>query len=715
MKIQQRFKGAINAFRGDVNKNAALAEARSFLKYGNGQRMTPDWSQVIMSDEDNYTGYMYGAIDIRAVAATKLGEYNLATKASDAIMKSAKEKDEVIVHPYIELIEESDDFSDFDFWYDNATYLDLKGVAYIMAVRNIAANGYVGKIQSFKILSPFDVQRIFDQKTGELIGYREYRNGMSRDIPKDMIIPVIKLNPFDKTKVFSMTDAAKDHQFTIKTANDYTRSAIRNNQNAPGIISTDAVLEGEQLQNFKDRVMGRVKGEPIFGGGAGSIEWQDMQSDLNKSALTDVNSISLQNIIAVSGASKTMLGWEESGTTRDTSLVQKANFIEYRAMPLVQKIIDALNQDYKTHYKAEYARTKYKIYIDNPLGSDREAEKKDIEIRTSKEELYSTLVDKGYDRELAARYADGEITLIELGEPTNEPKQPEIKEETDTEEAPQEEMNAYKEYKNQVESGLLNQTQSSLQNTIVNIDERIVAEAAKNVQKVRNELETEEEVVSKKQKAEYERELNTALFAFYSIIIPLYAYNTLSERAETYGKLVSFKTNNQVRNYIKMIAAKAAESHTNTTVTALAEFARKEALKGRSRDVIATNLVNKFGEEVSKSRAVLIARTETNRAFTMSQYQADLQFIKGGGFSGKAYKQWVTRGTNPCEFCQAMEAKGKIPFSEPFASVGDELTATAEIDGKTVVRKQTVGFVDADAGNLHPNCSCSYELIIEGV
>src|SRR5690606_21970482 len=149
-----------------------------------------------------------------AVGASKLGEYNLLTKASPSVMKAAKEKDELVVHPYLELINDSDRFTHFDFWYNTATYLDLKGVAYIFAVRNIGANGVVGKIQELDILNPYEVQRVFDNKTQQLIGYREYRGGTSREIPKEMIIPIIRLNPFTRTETYSMTDAAKDYQFT---------------------------------------------------------------------------------------------------------------------------------------------------------------------------------------------------------------------------------------------------------------------------------------------------------------------------------------------------------------------------------------------------------------------------------------------------------------------------------------------------------------------
>ena len=39
----------------------------------------------------------------------------------------------------------------------------------------------------------------------------------------------------------------------------------------------------------------------------------------------------------------------------------------------------SLNQDYKRYYPAEYAKNQYRLYIDSPLKTDREAEGKDID------------------------------------------------------------------------------------------------------------------------------------------------------------------------------------------------------------------------------------------------------------------------------------------------------------------------------------------------
>lgn len=412
-----------NVFSGFTSNSSSAkgVSGNDFLRYGNRRMGGEDWSKVEMSDIEFYTGYFYAAINNRANKVAQLAEETLKTKASDSIVEAAKKKKEDIVHPYITLIDESDDFTNYQFWYDISTYLDLEGVYYLMAVRNVAPN-LVGEIQYFKMLNPYDIRVVRSADSLEVGGYVETRDGLVREISKDLIIPIRKLNPFSRDRNFAMTDAAKDAQFTMKQAGDFTRSSLKNNLSAPGIITTDILMDRENFANFQARVTSQEKGMPLFGNGAGSINYESMQVDMDKAALSEINSINRDQLFAVSGVSKTTMGLEESGTTRETSKTQKDKFIEDHIMPQLQLILDALNQDYKKNYKSKYKTTKYVLSLENPLGSDKDAEIKEIEVADSSYKLYDSLVADGYDREIAAKYANGEITLEELGEPTNEPR-----------------------------------------------------------------------------------------------------------------------------------------------------------------------------------------------------------------------------------------------------------------------------------------------------
>lgn len=425
MKFTDRVKNALTAFNTTDNSIGANPAA-DFLRYGNRHKpMLQDWSQVEMSDQDMYTGYSYAAINKRANRAATLGKKYLLTKASQSVMDAAKKKEVDVEHPYLKLIRESKEFSEKRFWHDISTYLDLEGIYYLMAVRAItttkSGETKVGAIQKFVMMNPYQVKRIRSESDGTIGGYIESKDGMYREIPKEMVIEIRLLNPFDNDEPFSMTDAAKESQFTMKQAGDYTRHSIKGNINAPGAITTDVVLEDQIFDNFVSRIKNHSKGEPLYGNGAGAINWHSMQIDLDKASLDKINEIHRSTLFAVSGTSKTMMGIEESGTGREVSKTQKDDFTENAVMPQVEDVIDALNLDYRKWYP-EWEKDKYEITLDNPLESDRDAELKGIDIRDKEYAMTDRLVQMGYEYEIAAKYAHGEISLLELGEPTLEPE-----------------------------------------------------------------------------------------------------------------------------------------------------------------------------------------------------------------------------------------------------------------------------------------------------
>jgi len=427
MNIYSRVNNAFKAFKNTKTKND-YSPAQDFLRYGNHKRvMIQDWSQVQMSDQDMYTGYSYAAINKRANRAAVLGKRFLFTEASETLSEKAQEKGEEIEHPYLKLIRDSVEFTQKKFWHDVSTYLDLEGIYYLMAVRAVGEpkeNGEVtvGSIQKFVMLNPYNVRRVLKDATGELGGYIEMKDGMYREIPKEMIIEIRLLNPFVDDEPYSMTDAAKESQFTLKQAGDYTRHSMHGNINSPGAITTDVVLEDQIFDNFVNRIQNHSKGEPLYGNGAGAINWASMQIDLDKAALDKINEIHKATFFAVAGVSDIMMGQQKSGTGRETSKTQKDDFTENAVMPQIEDIIDALNLDYRKNYYNDWQKNSYEICLDNPLESDRDAELKDIQIRTEVLEVSNRLVSVGYEPDLSVKYAMGEITLEQLGQPTLEPE-----------------------------------------------------------------------------------------------------------------------------------------------------------------------------------------------------------------------------------------------------------------------------------------------------
>lgn len=413
-----RVKNAVRAFVAEpsIDKQNNSTLANQFLRFGARPKMSLDIEDAVLSDEDMYTGYGYSIIERRANRAVVLGTEFTYTK-------STKNDGHSVEHPYLKLINDSLDFSAEDFWYEYSRYMDLEGVFYILAIRGIGSskqkNGYtkVGNVQKFELLNPYKVRRVFN-RDGELGGYIESRDNTQREIPKEMMIEVIKKNPVDTRKSFSMADAAADAQFVLKQAADYQRKSIRNNINAPGLITSDIIMDDHDFENFKSRVKNHVAGEPLFGNGPSAISYQDTSIDLNKSALTDVNANNRDLLISVGGTSKNQLGLDQSGTGRETAGVQKDDFTENAVMPMVKKMIGALNMDYKRYYPDDFVKFGYEIALNNPLSSDFANTLLEIQVNEQQLAFVHTLVAAGYEYEIATQFVTGEIDLHALGMPT---------------------------------------------------------------------------------------------------------------------------------------------------------------------------------------------------------------------------------------------------------------------------------------------------------
>src|SRR6478609_11042466 len=135
-------RSAISSFRANLfdptaKNSMSVPLGQEFLRYGNRNTITPDWAQVVMSDKDLYTGYMYGALTKRARRAAQIAVDAVKTKANEATTKALKGKELDLVHPYATLIENSPTFSDNAFWHDITTFLDLEGVYYLFVRRTV--------------------------------------------------------------------------------------------------------------------------------------------------------------------------------------------------------------------------------------------------------------------------------------------------------------------------------------------------------------------------------------------------------------------------------------------------------------------------------------------------------------------------------------------------------------------------------------------------
>ena len=411
-------KKIINSFRGSQEESLKQSNnslSNDFLKYGNRKANKILESDKKINPDNEILGWISSSLNIRANNFSMFCEENLITESEI--------KDTQLYHPYLKLIENSVKESEFDFWRSLISDLDIYGQAFIFLQRRVVYEDEKNEDGTFKLhhvglpvsIESLDAKKmtVLRNHIGKIVGYREQVSStLKREFYPDQIIYVINRHPRDRQRPYSVFEACSDYQYTINKGTEFAQNALLNNMNTPGILSTPEILNDEEYDNLMSRINSHTPGEVIVSDGTGQLHYESINQDIDKAALPSLNEISRQTIFAVMGVSKTILGIEESGTTRETAKVQDKKFINKVIAPLVHKFVSALNFDYMTHYPGDYERTKQKIEVKS-LYDPAEA----LEQFTTQKALFDSIneiVYSGYTPESAEDFIYGNISYIDL-------------------------------------------------------------------------------------------------------------------------------------------------------------------------------------------------------------------------------------------------------------------------------------------------------------
>lgn len=664
-----------------------------------------DFDYVDLEPREYYVGQLYGAIRTRATRVADLAKEHTKTRLFDDPEQEIEDQ-----HPYLQLINESPGFANTYFWKAMSTYLDLPGgTAFVFVLRNHNDN-IVGAPQEFQIINPYHLTKVIRESNSNEYRYIERRaDGSWREIPEKQLIIVRSFNPFNMKEGYGATEAVKDDQFSIQQARSYSRQAIRDNVGQRGMLTPQQVLSDEDYKNFDAAVAGKANdGKGKFLMTNAPVDYKDMQIDLDKLALETVNKLSMETLIAVTGASRTLLGIEDSDVSQEASKTQRELFTENHGIPQLTDILDQLNQDYKNNYPVEYGNRKLELYVDSPLRIDKDRELKEVQIDKTKAEAAKIFIETGYSAESVSEY-------LELGDELEfEERQPKFMPLPSGDE-PKEEEPEDKELGqalNQFPSGMtpvVKGYESTLANQVTNIENQMYATIIPKLAD-RFAKNAQSDTLTKSQQEKYEKDLTVAIAAFTAGIVTLLATQTSRARFAEFALPTEFTVTPTVNKTIQAAAKRSAASHVSTFLKASLQEARKAGLEGLAREQITSRLTARF-EHLSKVNATRIARTESYKAVNLAQFEADKQFLAQNGIEKQAYKKWVVQSKNPCPNCVEMSRRPAVPFGEPFLELGDSIKST--IGG--VTREQVASYESIESGTLHPNCSCTYELIVKGV
>lgn len=429
-------KNLFGADRGEKDNAHSVTtknsiDISSWISSGRKKTMYNNTASVSIEPEHLYRGFGYGII--RSVMNTGIltAEENIRTTCSTLQRELLAKENEQIEHPYIKLWRNSPYFSEYDFWKDFLLYIQLKGEFYIYMNRKplagagryrLGTHNLMTPTAYMKIINPYDIEASKYDDEGNVIEWtrtihKPHAGGKNlvQKIPAHQIIRVAETDPWEPDKPFSLLDATKENLFTIENAKDFTRHALTNNINTPGLLAVEGEFETqEEFDNYVAMLQNHEEGEMVIAAGNAKTTFQDMNQNLDGASQEKIRGIERDEMLVTSGVSKSVLGIETTGLTRDVAATQKLTFVERTVVPYIKLMIETLNFDYRVNYAGDFMLNKYILRVTNPSTGDKTQELKELEVREEEYKMVQQYVDRGFTRKSSAQYVRGEIDVEQL-------------------------------------------------------------------------------------------------------------------------------------------------------------------------------------------------------------------------------------------------------------------------------------------------------------
>ena len=643
------FKKITSVFRRTPNKNnienvKKNSIATDFLRRGNFKTRQDVALDQKYNPEMTVNGWMFAALNARSDAFGEFCEENIITESK---------KGENLYHPYLQLIEESKEIPEYEFWKRAISDYDNYGQMYFFILRRVVYDKN-GEVEHIGLPTRIDVLNASKMtiltKNGKVVGYKEQIDSThKREYSADQIIRIINPHPRNPDIPYSIYDAAKDYQYTINKGTEFAQNALINNMNTPGILSTTEVLNDEEYDNLISRINSHEPGKAIVTDGTGNLTYTSISQSLDQAALPTLTELSRQTIFAVTGTSKTVLGIEESGVTRDTSKVQDRKFIKRAIAPVAKRVISAFNFDYRVKYPELYKQNQVKMVI-KPLYDAQETQEQ-FDTQKKLFDDITEIIYSGYTKESAEDFMYGDISFTDLEldaedaqdiedeqEDIDNPENQPTEEEEPKEESPEEndgsektlqqihienqdsemhnhtnsddyylkalrlhinEQGELDEYGKSIENKI-NQAKNNLLREIRSIQLQAIRES--NTKMAVNAFDFSD-IRTEEQENDIFRKIKNAFRKYWFLILPIIGKERLIEdrsgNEQFKDEEVNLLGTKRVKDYIDEVSEKAAKSHTNTIYKTILDAVNKASNK-ILRNIFAKEYVESYKQGEDK-------------------------------------------------------------------------------------------------------------------
>ena len=549
------------------------------------------------------------------------------------------------------------------------------------------------------LLYPHRMKVVADSD-GKVVGY-VYTTPKGTEIPlrPDEIIHFKMFNPSNHMRGVGPLQKAGLYVDAERNTVEYVANFIDNNATPTGIIVLPASTAKPDFDAFEIQWREKYGGSNNAGKTAilqaDGVDYKQISSNLKDMQLNDLKQMSIDDILAMFGVSKYMIGMTgDGGLGRDIAktfeYIHNAHVID----PEAHDIVDTLNDAFEAYYPAEYwadnmVNGKWRTWYDSPIPEDEDAINQRLTSGSSvmslneQREMIGLPPVTGGDIIVTA---DGTEISTSKGK-TFKVKVKTVGKSTETEDKPI----SYPQHKTyeQKESYRLR-----IQDKQTAYEKRYKKIVAGFIEKQLKQV-IEDIAGHKSVKSMMDGNLNPAKQADELTDLSIGVFmDLLQEQGDLAikyaGGTEKFVLTQDNKNYIRESLQRAHLSYNEDIVDSIGKAVSAGLAEGDSLPQIGKRVTAEY-ESIKGYKMTRLVRTETLKASNEAT-------VYGYSQLGITQNEWFN---NPgaCDYCQEVQGMGAISIASNFLAKGESLT---DSEGN----ERVYDYEDIDHPPLHANCRC---------
>lgn len=547
------------------------------------------------------------------------------------------------------------------------------------------------------LLYPHMVKVVADT-SGKVIGY-VYTTQKGQEIPLniDEVIHFKYFNPANHLRGVGPLQKAGLYVDAERSTVEYVANFIENNATPTGIIVLPSTTAEPQFNAFETQWREKYGGSNNAGKTAilqaDGVDFKQVSSNLKDMQLNDLKSMSVDDILAMFGVSKYMIGLVgEGGLGRDTAKTYKLIHMEHVIDPEIHDDTDTFNDAFERYFAKEYwaeteANGKWRINYESPIPDDDEI-------------MYNKLNYGKESMSLNERRAlmdlppidGGDVVLDDNGNELQVKKARTFKFKVKTVGKPVDTVD--KKTKGEFSYEAKEAYRLRIQDKQTAYERRYKTVVGDFLDKQLDQV-IDDVAGHKNLKSMMDGNLNAAkqAEALTDLSIDLFL-DLLQEQGDLAikfaGDTEKFVITQDNKNFVRESIQRAHLAYNEDIVASIGKAVSEGLAEGESLQQIGKRITDEYKDIKGYKRNRLV-RTETLKASNEATQFGYQQL-------GISQKEWFN---NPgaCDFCQEVQGMGSMGIGDVFLAKGESLT---DSEGN----ERVYDYEDIEHPPLHPNCRC---------